>query len=127
MSDTCESFVTRASKCVVSLGKVCKGRLHLRKERSKLVDRGKWLKETQLGVGVVSNSSFLNEDVRITELVILNFGKQIIVSPLFYFLLYPLVLLCFRVISCDVLHCLVDIVYIYLCVSLEVYCIYSVN
>jgi hypothetical protein len=45
----------RAPKCVVSLGKVCENRLHLRKERSKLVDRGKWLKETWLGVGLVSN------------------------------------------------------------------------
>jgi hypothetical protein len=34
----------------------------------------KWLKETQLGVGLVSNSSFLNGDVGIMELVILNFG-----------------------------------------------------
>jgi hypothetical protein len=75
----------------------------------------------------VSNSIFLNEDVVITRLVILNFGKQIIVSPLFYFPFYLLVLLCFHVISCDVLHCLVDIVYIYLYVSLEVHCIYSVN
>jgi hypothetical protein len=50
----------------VSLGKVCEGRLHLRKERSKLVDQGKWLKETQLGVDIVSNSSFLNGDIGIT-------------------------------------------------------------
>jgi hypothetical protein len=55
----------RASKCVVSLGKVCECRLHLQKERSKLVDREKWLKETRLGVGLVSNSSFLNGDVGI--------------------------------------------------------------
>jgi hypothetical protein len=75
----------------------------------------------------VSNSSFLNEDVGITGLVILNFDKQIIMPPLIYFSLYLLVQLCFRVISCDVLHCLVDIVYNYLCVSLEVHCIYSVN
>jgi hypothetical protein len=99
---------------VVSLGKVCEGRLRLRKERSKLVDRGKWLKETRLGVGLVSNSSFLNGDVGITGLVIPNFGKQIIVSSLVYFPLYLLVLLCFRVISCDVIYCLVDIVYIHL-------------
>ncbi len=99
---------------MVSLGKVCEGRLHLRKERSKLVDRRKWLKETRLGVGLVSNSSFLNGDVGITELVILNFGKQIIVSPLVDFPLYLLVLLCFHVISCGVLYCLVDIVYIHL-------------
>jgi hypothetical protein len=78
------------------------------------VDRGKWLKETRLGVGLVSNSSFLNGDVGIMRLVILNFGKQIIVSPLVYFPLYLLVLLCFRIISCGVLYCLVDIVYIYL-------------
>jgi hypothetical protein len=55
----------RAPKRVVSLGKVCEGRLHLRKERNKLVDRGKWLKETRVGVGIVSNSSFLNRDVEI--------------------------------------------------------------
>jgi hypothetical protein len=99
---------------VVSLGKVCEGRLHLRKERSKLVAQGKWLKETWLGVDLVRNSSFLNRDVGIMKLVILNFGKQIIVSPLVYFPLYLLVLLCFHVISCDVLYCLVDIMYIYL-------------
>jgi hypothetical protein len=78
------------------------------------VDRGKWLKETRLGVGLVSNSSFLNVDVGITGLVIPNFGKQIIVSPLVDFLLYLLVLLCFHIISCGVLYCLVDIVYIHL-------------
>jgi hypothetical protein len=65
----------RASKRVVSLGKVCEGRLHLWKEKSKLVDRRKWLKETRFGVSLVSNSSFLNGDVGITGLVILNFGK----------------------------------------------------
>jgi hypothetical protein len=75
----------------------------------------------------VSNSSFLNEDVGIMGLVIPNFGKQIIVSLLIYFPPYLLVLLCFRVISCDVLHYLVDIMYIYLCVSLEVHCTYYVN
>jgi hypothetical protein len=74
----------------------------------------------------VSNTSFLNGDIGITGFVILNFGEQIIVSYLFYFPLY-LLLLYFRVISCDVFYCLVDIVYIYLCVSLEIYCIYSVN
>jgi hypothetical protein len=99
----------RAPKHVVSLGKVCEGRLHLRKERNKLVDQGKWLKETRLRVGLVSNSNFLNGDVEITGLVILNFGKQIIVV---YFPLYLLVLLCFCIISCGVLYCLVDIVYI---------------
>jgi hypothetical protein len=50
----------RAPKHVVSLWKVCEGRLSLQKERSKLVDRGKWLKETRLGVGLVSNSCFRN-------------------------------------------------------------------
>jgi hypothetical protein len=50
----------------VSLRKVCEGRLRLQKERSKLVDQGKWLKETRLGVGLMSNSSFLNGDVGIT-------------------------------------------------------------
>jgi hypothetical protein len=104
----------RAPKCVVNLMKVCEGRLHPRKERSKLVDWGKWLKETRLGVGLVSNSSFLNGDIGIMWLVILNFGKQIIVSPLVYFPLYLLVLLCFRIISYAVLYCLVDIVYIHL-------------
>jgi hypothetical protein len=107
-------YYPRAPKRVVTLGKVCEGRLHLRKERSKLVDRGKWLKETWLRVGLVSNSSFINGDVGIMGLVILNFGKQIIVSPLVDFMLYLLVLLCFRIISCDVLYCLVDIVYIHL-------------
>jgi hypothetical protein len=104
----------RAPKRVASLGKVCEGRLHLRKERSKLVDRGKWLKATWLRVGLVSNSIFLNGDVGITGLVILNFGIQIIVSLLVYFPLYLLVLLCFCIISCGVLYCLVDIVYIHL-------------
>jgi hypothetical protein len=118
----------RAPKCVVSLGKVCEGPLHLQKERTKsLVEWGKWLKETRLGVGLVSNSSFLNGDVGITGLMILNFGKQIIVSLLIYFPLYLLVLLCFRVIFCGVLYCLVDIVYIRLCISLGAHCIYSVN
>jgi hypothetical protein len=57
----------RAPKRVVSLGKVCEGLLRLRNERSKsLVEWGKWLKETWLGVGLVSNSSFLNGDVGIT-------------------------------------------------------------
>jgi hypothetical protein len=65
----------------VSLGKVYEGLLRLRKERSKsLVEWRKWLEETQLGVGLVSNSSFLNRDIGIMGLVILNFGKQIIVS-----------------------------------------------
>jgi hypothetical protein len=72
------------------------------------------MKETRLGVGLVSNSSFLNGDVGITGLVILNFGKQIIVSPVVYFPLYLLVLLCFHIISCGVLYCLVDIMYIHL-------------
>jgi hypothetical protein len=61
------------------------------------------------------------------ELVILNFGKQILVSPLLYLSLYLLVLLCFRSISCDVFHCLIDIVCIYLCVYLEGYHIFFVN
>jgi hypothetical protein len=105
----------RAPKRVVSLGKVCEGLLHLRKERSKsLVEWGKWLNETQLGVSLVSNSSFLNGDVGIMGLVILNFDQQIIVSPLVYFLLYLLVLLCFCVISYGVLYCFVDIVYIHI-------------
>jgi hypothetical protein len=44
------------------------------------VEWGKWFRENQLGVGLVSNSSFLNGDVGITGLVIPNFGQQIIVS-----------------------------------------------
>jgi hypothetical protein len=117
----------RAPKLVVSIEKVCECWLHLQKERSKLVDRGKWLKETQLRVDLVSNSSYLNREVGITGLVILNFGKQILVSHLLYLPVYSLILLCFRSISCDVFHCLLGIVYIYLSVSLEVHCIYSVN
>jgi hypothetical protein len=120
-------YCPRAPEHVVSLEKVCEYRFHLRKERSKLVDQGKLLKEIRLGVSLVSNSSLLNEDVGITWLMILNFSKQIIMSLLIYFLIYLLILLCFRVIFCDMLHCLVNIVYIYLCVSLEVHCIYSVN
>jgi hypothetical protein len=46
--------------------------------------------------------------------VILNFGQQIIVSPLVYFPVYLLVLLCFRVISCGVLYYFVNIVHIHL-------------
>jgi hypothetical protein len=46
--------------------------------------------------------------------MILNFGQQIIVSPLVYFPLYLLVLLCFHVISCGVLYYFVDIVYIHI-------------
>jgi hypothetical protein len=100
---------------VVSLKKVCEGPLRLWKKRRKsLVEWEKWLKETYLGVGLVSNSSFLNRDVGIMGLVILNFGQQIIVSLLIYFSLYLLVLLCFRVISCGVLYCFIDIVYIHL-------------
>jgi hypothetical protein len=71
---------------VVSLGKICEGPLHLQKERNKsLVEWEKWLKETWLGVGLVSNSNFLNGDIGITVLVIPNFDKQIIVSHLIYF------------------------------------------
>jgi hypothetical protein len=70
----------RAPKHMVSLGKVCEGRLFLQKERSKLVDQRKWLKETRLGVGLMSNSSLLNRDIGVPGLVIPIFGKQIIVS-----------------------------------------------
>jgi hypothetical protein len=45
----------RAPKRVVSVRKVYEGQLCLREERIKLVDWGKWLKETRLGVCVVSN------------------------------------------------------------------------
>jgi hypothetical protein len=66
----------RAPKHVVSLEKICEGPLHLQKKRSKsLVEWGKWLKETQLEVGIVSNSNFLNEDIEIMGLVILNFSQ----------------------------------------------------
>jgi hypothetical protein len=86
----------RAPKRVVSLGKVYECSLYLRKERrDSLVEWGKWLKETRLGVSIVSNLSFLNGDVGIIGLVILNFGQQIIMSLLVYFPLYLLVLLCF--------------------------------
>jgi hypothetical protein len=106
---------SRALKCVVSLEKVCECLLYLQKERSKnFVEWEKWLKGTRLGVGLVSNSNFLNGGIGITGLVILNFGQQIIVSPLVHFSLYLLVLLCFRVISCGVLYCFVNIVYIHL-------------
>jgi hypothetical protein len=116
----------RSPKRVMSLEKICEGPLHFRKERNKsLVEWEKWLKETQFGVRLVSNSSFLNGDLGITGLVIPNFGQQIIVSPLVYFLFYLLVLLCFHVISCGVLYCLVDIVYIHLNISrssLHIFC-----
>jgi hypothetical protein len=112
---------------VVSLEKVCKGRFHLQKERRKLVDRKKLLKETRIGVGLVSNSSFLNRGGGITGLMILNFGKQIIVSLsclpsalLSSSIVIPLYIL-------SVLLCLIDIVYIYLGLSLGVHHIYSVN
>jgi hypothetical protein len=62
----------------------------------------------------MSNSSFLNGDVGIMGLVILNFGKQIIVSLsclpstlLSSSIVLPCYILC-------VLHCQVDIMYIYL-------------
>jgi hypothetical protein len=56
--------------------KVCEGPLRLQKERSKnLVEWRNWLKKTQLGVGLVSNSSFLNGDIGIMGLVILNFSQ----------------------------------------------------
>jgi hypothetical protein len=119
----------RAPEHVVSLRKVCEGWLCLRKERSKLVDQEKWLKETQLRVGLVSNSIFLIGDVEITWSVILNFGKQIFVSlSLIYLLLYSLVifvLLCY-ILSCASLfgrYC----VYLPLCISRSSLHIYSVN
>jgi hypothetical protein len=88
------SHRSKAHMGVVSLGKVCEDLLHIRKKRSKLVDRGKRLKETRLGVvGLVSNSSLLNRDVGNTKLGIPNFGKQIIVPSFsvylpFYFLIH---------------------------------------
>jgi hypothetical protein len=60
----------------MSFRKVCEGPLRLQKERSKsLMEWRKWLKETRLGVGLVSNSSFLNGDVGIMGLVILKFDQ----------------------------------------------------
>jgi hypothetical protein len=110
------------------------------------VDQGKWLKETRLGVDLVSNSNLLHGDVGITGLVIPNFGKQIIMSLsclpsalLYSSIVLPRYILCVlhclvdivsivlpRYILC-VLHCIVDIVYIYLRLSLGVHCIYSLN
>jgi hypothetical protein len=102
----------RAPKHVVSFGKVCKGLLHLQKERSRLVDQRKWLEETRLRVGLVSNSGFLNGDVGITGLVIPIFSKQIMVSLsclpsalLSSSIVPPRYILC-------VLHFLVDIMYV---------------
>jgi hypothetical protein len=61
---------------MVSLGKICEGPLRPKKERSmSLVEWEKWLKETRLEVGLMSNSSFLNGEVEITGLVIPNFGQ----------------------------------------------------
>jgi hypothetical protein len=113
----------------VTLEKVCEGRLCLHKERSKLVDRRKWLKETRLRVGFVSNSIFLNGNVGITWLAILNFGKQIIVSlSLIYLPLYSLVIF---VLSCYILLCASLLgrycVYLSLCISISSLNIYSVN
>jgi hypothetical protein len=69
-----------------------------------------------------------NHEVGDSELRSTNhFGQQIIVSLLVYFSLYLLVLLWFRVISCGVLYCFIDIVYIHLSISLGAHCIYSVN
>jgi hypothetical protein len=81
----------RAPKRVVSLGKICEGPLRLRKERSKsLVEWRKWLKERRLRVGLVSNSSFLNEDVGITggdsELWQINSRVNCLVCLLVFFL-----------------------------------------
>jgi hypothetical protein len=78
----------RALKLVVRLENFYEGPLHLRKERSKLVDREKRLKETRLRVDLMSNSSFLNRDIGITGLVILNFVKLIIVSSSSVYLLF---------------------------------------
>jgi hypothetical protein len=106
--------VKACPKRVVSLRKVCEDRLCLQKKRNKLVDRGKWLKETRVGVGLVSNSTFLNRDVGIMGLAILNLCKQIIVSPscLPSALLSSSIVLLLYILC--VLYCLVDIVYIYL-------------
>jgi hypothetical protein len=83
-------------------------------KKQELSEVRKVIERDRLGVGLVSNSSFLNEDVGIMGLVISNFSQQIIVSPLVYFPLYLLVLLCFRIISYSVLYCFVDIMYIHL-------------
>jgi hypothetical protein len=63
----------------------------------------------------MDNSSFLNGDIRITGLVISNFGKQISVSfSLVCLSCCSLVHTCsFHFIYCNVLACEVDIVDIY--------------
>jgi hypothetical protein len=65
----------KALKYVVGLEKVCEDLLRLWKKTCKLVDREKWLKKTRFKVDLVSNLSFLNGDIEITGLVILNFDK----------------------------------------------------
>jgi hypothetical protein len=71
----------------------------------------------------VSNSSFLNGDVGITGLMILNFSKQIIVSPSLVCVSYcSLLLFCASTYCCSVLVFEEDIVYIFCCLSLEVHC-----
>ena len=55
-------------------------------ERIKIVERRKWLKKTQLkgsSCKRLKPNEFLNGDIGFT-LVNLNFGKQILVSPLWF-------------------------------------------
>jgi hypothetical protein len=112
----------------VRLGKVYEGWLHLRKEGRKQVSGLRKVVERD------PTWSWPCEELKLPQrrhwnhgLVILNFGKQILMSPLLCLPIYLLVLLCFHSISYDVLHCLVDIVYIYLYVYLEGHRIFSVN
>jgi hypothetical protein len=71
----------RAPKLMVSLEKVCKGILHLRKERSILVNRGKQLKETRLGVGLSEQLKLSQRRCRDHgDALISSFDKQITVS-----------------------------------------------
>jgi hypothetical protein len=65
------------------LRKFVKIHFAIERKEQELVKWGKRLKETRLGVGIVSNSTFLNRDVGIT-VVILNFGKQILVSTVWF-------------------------------------------
>ena len=69
-------------------------------ERIKIVERRKWLKKTQLkgsSCKRLKPNEFLNGDVGFT-LVNLNFGKQILVSPLWFasLLISLAITLCFR-------------------------------
>jgi hypothetical protein len=118
---------TRPTKLVVSLGKICEGLLHLRKKRSKsLVEWGKWLKETRLGVGLCEQLNLpqrrrRNHEIDDSKLWQTNHRIIFLDLP---FLLFFSSYSCFRFIYCSVLACEVDIVYIYCWLSLELHCKY---